>query len=411
MTAQVRIDQARWWSLTNQPFYGSLAMSLADVVDTSIKTACTDGQTIHWNPDFVETLSDPELRFVLLHETLHCAHQHLWRLPITPKGNEAGDHEINLTLTALPGIEMPEGGLADPQYENLSCEEILGRLPDEPEDDSSGSGGDGQPDADQQPGGGQPDASQPGDQPGGGKPDPCGSFTAPAVPAAGDASGSEPAVASPEQLRDDWEIRVHQAAQAAQAMGQGDIPGDMERNLERMRHQTVDWRREMSDFVRSAMSSRNDWSRAARRHAWQPVIYPRRRVDDFGTVIFARDTSGSVSDETCAQYSALISDCVSELGCEGLVIDCDTRIQAEYVIMDHEDCPLTAKGGGGTKFWPVFDRAEELIAQGQQIAGIIYLTDLAGQFPESSDIATLWMATSDREVPFGRTVRIENLDR
>lgn len=405
---QTRVDQARWWSLTNQPFYGSLAMSLADVIDPSIQTAATDGKTIRWNPEFVETLTDEEVRFILLHETLHCAHLHPWRLPATAKGNEAADHEINLTLAAVPGITMPQGGLADPQYRELSCEEIFGRMgDDDPESPDGGEGG-GQPGDQGQPGqggglpgDGPPDSGNGDPQKGEGRPDPCGSFTAPAAdPANGEGQ-------QPEELRDDWEGRVIQASQAAQAMGQGTIPGDMERLLERMRHQAVDWRREMADFVRDAMSTRNDWSRAARRHAWQPVIYPRRRVDSLGTVIFARDTSGSVSDKVISEYCALISDCVSEQNCEGIVIDCDARIQAEYTIMDHEECPLTAKGGGGTKFWPVFDRAAELIAQGQQIAGVVYLTDLMGEFPAAApDIATLWVATSDRQVPFGRTVRI-----
>jgi predicted metal-dependent peptidase len=392
VTAQTRIDQARWWALTNQPFYGSLAMSLGDAVDSSIDTACTDGKLIRWNPDFVEKLTDPELRFLLLHETLHCAHQHLWRLPATAKGNEAGDHEINLTLAAVPGISMPEGGLADPQYQDLSCEEILGRLGDDDEQDQGGQPGDQGDES--QPSQGQQGQGQPG------KPDVCGAFTQPA------ADASQP---GDQQLRDDWEIRVHQAAQAAQAMGQGDIPGDMQRNLDRMRRQTIDWRREMSDFVRNAISTRNDWSRSARRHAWQPVIYPRRRVDSFGTIIFARDTSGSVDDGTVAEYSALISDCLAETGCEGIVIDCDSRIQEEYWISPHEGCPLTAQGGGGTDFRPVFNRVDELVAQGQEVSGIVYLTDLnasPSRFPEDSDVATLWMSTTDQKGPFGRTVRI-----
>lgn len=390
--AQLRIDQARWWALTNQPFYGSLAMNLADVLDNSTSTASTNGRVINWNPEFVDTLSDPELRFVLLHEALHCAHQHLWRLPANSKGNEAGDREINLTLATVPGIEMPQGGLADPQFQGLSCEEILGRLGDEDESPS------GQPDS----GDGQSSGNQSGSDPAGGQPDPCGSFTQPATdptPADGGDGGEQ-------ELRDEWAGQVIQASQAAQALGQGTIPGDMDRLLKRMRQQDVDWRREMADFVKDAMSTRNDWSRSARRHACQPVIYPRRRVDSLGTVIFARDTSGSINDEICAEFSALISDCVSEMGCEGLVIDCDSRIQAEYSIANGDECPLTAKGGGGTDFRPVFDRADELVALGEQVAGIVYLTDLYGSAPESSEIPTLWVATSDRQPAFGRAVRV-----
>jgi predicted metal-dependent peptidase len=406
MTAQVKIDQARWWAITNQPFYGSLAMSLGDVIDPSIQTAATDGKVIRWSPDYVETLTDQEVRFILLHETLHCAHQHLWRLPATSKGNEAGDHEINLTLQGIPGIEMPQGGLADPQYQGLSCEEILGRLPkDEDDEQGGGSGGSGGEDGQQQEdssGGSSPDSGgQQQDGAGDGKPDPCGSFTAPKQPEVNVEQGP-----SPEELRDEWENRVIQANQAAQAMGQGTIPGDMERLLERMRHQQIDWRREMSDFVRDAMSVRNDWSRAARRHAWQPVLYPRKRSDELGKIVFARDTSGSVSDDQLSTYSALITDCLAETGCSGLVLDADRVIQDEIELAPGDECPLKAKGGGGTDFRPVFNRVEEIIAMGEPVAGIVYITDLYGPAPDTSEIPTLWIATTNQEGPFGRTVHI-----
>jgi predicted metal-dependent peptidase len=81
--AMTRIDQARWWILRHEAFYGALVMSLADVIDTGIPTACTDGRVIRWNPTFVAGLSTKELRGVLMHETLHCAHGHLWRIPAT----------------------------------------------------------------------------------------------------------------------------------------------------------------------------------------------------------------------------------------------------------------------------------------------------------------------------------------
>jgi predicted metal-dependent peptidase len=400
-SAALRIDRARWWALSNQPFYGSLAMSLPDVMDSSIDTAATDGRTIRWNPKFVDGLTDSELRFVLLHETLHCAHQHMWRLPADERGNAAADHEINLTLNTLAGVDMPTDGLADPQYAGMACEDILRAMP-EPEPDPDGDQGSGDS-------GDSGDQAAAGDSPGNGKPDPCGSFTA---PAADDGSGSpadpQQAAQAQQQLREDWETRVIQAAQAQQALGVGDLPGDMARMLDKIRHQAVDWRREMADFVKDAASTRNDWSRAARRHAWQSVIYPRKRADDVGTVIFARDTSGSVDDRTVAEYSALITDCMAETGCSGLVLDVDTSIRAEYVLDGFTECPLTAKGGGGTDFRPVFNRADEMVAAGEHIAGIVYLTDLYGPAPDSSEIPTLWLATSDKHGKFGRTVRIES---
>jgi predicted metal-dependent peptidase len=403
MSTQTRIDRARWWALTNQPFYGSLAMRLPDKFDPSTDTAYTDGRVIAWNPTWVESLTDEQLRFALLHETLHCAHQHMWRLPADKRGNEAGDHEINLTLQGIQGISMPEGiAYCDAHYRGMACEEILGQLP-EPE----GGGGGGGDDGDDQNGGG---ASGPGGQPGKpgeGEPGPGSHFGPPAGGEGGPQGDPQAKAEASQQLRDEWEGAVIQAAQAAQALGQGSVPGDLQRILDKIRHQSIDWRREMADFVKDAMSTRNDWSRSTRRHAWQPVIYPRKRSDELGKVIFVRDTSGSVNDAQLSAYSALITECISETGCTGLLIDADATIQAEYELSGFEPCPLTAKGGGGTDFRPVFDRADELVAMGDHVAGIVYITDLCGPAPATSEIPTLWLSTTSQDGPFGRTVRIE----
>lgn len=413
MSIQTRIDRARWWALTNQPFYGALAMRLPDVMRPDIETAHTNGSEIAWNPTFVESLTDEELRFVLLHETLHCAHQHMWRLPADERGNIAGDHAINLTLKDIPGIKMPEGGLADPQYAGMAEEDILGSLPQPEPEDSGGGGGEGG-----EGGGGesQSGASQSGQgsesqsgagKPGKGKPDPCGSFGPPAADASGDGPvDAEAQAQASQELRDAWDGAVIQAAQAAQAMGVGTIPGDLQRILERIRHQSIDWRGEMEDFVKSAMSQRNDWTRSSKRHSWQSVIYPRKRANEVGKIIFVRDTSGSVSDKQLSVYSALITECLAETGCHGVVIDADRVIKDEIELEPGDVCPLHAKGGGGTDFRPAFERADEL-AEDEVIAGLVYITDLCGPAPDDSDIPTLWLSTTKKEGPFGRTVLIE----
>ena len=86
-SAQTQIDRARFWALTTPQvaFYGALACNLKDVIDPTVETASTNGKVIKWNPTFVESLTPQEVRFVLLHEVLHCAHGHFWRLPITDR--------------------------------------------------------------------------------------------------------------------------------------------------------------------------------------------------------------------------------------------------------------------------------------------------------------------------------------
>lgn len=455
MDTKTRIDQARWWTLTHEPFYGQLSSKLGDVITESVDTAATNGRVIKWSPDYVAALNDPKVRFVLLHETLHCGHLHPWRLPADELGNEAGDHAINLVLSELcrkyPGeLEMPADVLCDAKYVGMAEEDILADLKsrqqppqqdgddnddndsdddqDQDEDDegdSSGSSagddddqgddsGDDDGDSDEQSGSGDDDADASESGQGGsgsGKGDSCGSFTEPEP----DDPGTDPATAAAEaqELREDWASSVIQAAQAAQALGRGDIPADMLRELDRLRHQSIDWRGEMADFVKSTQATRPDWKRSGRRYATAPVIYPRRIADSVGKVVFVRDTSGSISNEIASEFTALITDCLQEVGCEGLVVDCDDAIHAEYEVTGYDECPAIAHGCGGTDFRPVFDRVEGMVAMGEQIAGVVYLTDLQGPAPESSDIPTLWLATPSPfkfyDPPkFGRVVEIES---
>jgi predicted metal-dependent peptidase len=99
---------------------------------------------------------------------------------------------------------------------------------------------------------------------------------------------------------------------------------------------------------------------------------------------------------------------MSETGCDALVLDCDTSIRAEYELSGCDPVPLRAKGGGGTDFRPVFNRADEMVAAGEHVAGVVYLTDLYGPQPDASELATLWLCTSGEVGKFGRTVRIES---
>lgn len=411
MNTPIIIDKARWWALTTPhvAFYGALAGNLPDVISPSCKTACTDGTRITWNPDYLAKLTEEEVRFVLLHETLHCAHGHFWRLPINAKGNQAGDYAINRTLESIPGIKMPEGGLLDHAYDGLCEEEILARLPEPP---PGGKGGKpGKPDPTGQGG-------NPGDQEGEGEPedgegDPggCGGFEAPQPTV--DGKGKPKPAPTTEELKERWERNIVQADQVARSLGQGNAPADMQRVLDRIKAPgQVDWRQATADFARTALSARNDWSRGprSRPNMDRSPVYPRRRQNDVGTIICVRDTSGSISNEIAAAFTGHIAEVMAELNCSALVMDCDTVIAGEYRL-DHGDLPpLDAKGGGGTDFRPPFARARELIEQGEAIAGIIYLTDLCGDEPDEVDVPVpvLWLSTDPKATAkTGITVPIE----
>jgi predicted metal-dependent peptidase len=208
-------------------------------------------------------------------------------------------------------------------------------------------------------------------------------------------------------MQEKWQRALVAADMAAKSLGRGNVPADLQRLIDSLTAPTrVDWRQETADFVRSSVATRNDWTRSARRMATAPVIYPRRKVNDTGRVLFVRDTSGSINDKLVGEITALIAQCTADLGCSSIVVDCDAEIHAEHWLEAGEEAPTKAQGGGGTDFRPVFVRAAELIEAGEPLAGIVYLTDLEGPEPDETDIPTLWLSTTANVAKTGRTVAI-----
>lgn len=75
-----RLLLSRMRLLNNHGFFGLLLMHMIfAMTDTQTETACTDGIRISFNPKFLESLSDRELDFVLMHEILHVVLQHCLR--------------------------------------------------------------------------------------------------------------------------------------------------------------------------------------------------------------------------------------------------------------------------------------------------------------------------------------------
>ena len=81
-----RLLLSRMRILCNHGFYGLLLMHMVYSIDEKLKTACTDGIRITFGTDFLDSLTDSELDFVMMHEILHVVLQHCLR-------GEDHDHE------------------------------------------------------------------------------------------------------------------------------------------------------------------------------------------------------------------------------------------------------------------------------------------------------------------------------
>ena len=74
--------------LSKQPFFGVLLMNFRMALDKTTSTSYTDGTRLSFNPDFLKSLSDTELELVMMHEVLHAALGHPFRVQ--------ADYEIDL---------------------------------------------------------------------------------------------------------------------------------------------------------------------------------------------------------------------------------------------------------------------------------------------------------------------------
>ena len=145
----LRIQKARTSLILDHPFFGSLLFRLKGRECRSVQTMATDGVSLFYNPDFVETLNAASLAGTLAHEVMHPAlHHHVRRSGRDPKRwNVACDFAINPLLVDA-GLSLPDGVLIDDRFRGMSAEQIYNLLESdwesesETEQDSGKEGGD-----------------------------------------------------------------------------------------------------------------------------------------------------------------------------------------------------------------------------------------------------------------------------
>lgn len=120
------------------PFYGEVLLRVPVAVNRSIKTACTNGSEIQFNPDYFKTLSPGERNFVIMHEVLHIILRHcvrrgkrsavLWNVAADIIVNDflfkiIEENDFESTFFQVP----PNGIYADVNY-SATTENIYARL-------------------------------------------------------------------------------------------------------------------------------------------------------------------------------------------------------------------------------------------------------------------------------------------
>jgi predicted metal-dependent peptidase len=387
------IEQSYIQLICSHPFFASMLLHLQRVEDWSCPTMWTDGTRLGYNPQFVLSLPADELRGVLAHEVVHVASLHPWRRQTRkPKPwNVACDHVVN-DIVLEAGFALPEGRL-DP-IPDTSAEELYQDPLGEDSGDGAGAGaGEGGEGAGK--GNGHGDSEDPGG---------CGE-----VRDATNADGSDMTQADRERAMQEARIRVQQAATAAKR--RGTLPAGLARLVEEALDPQVPWKELLSRFIDGNTKHDLSWSHPNRRYLAQGLIVPGLWSPGFADVLFAADTSGSVSDDDLKQVCTEILACLELYQERGEDVElhmlwCDAAVYPQAISCWDE--ALRPAGRGGTSFAPVFAHIEE---QELTPRAVVFATDgQCDDFGPPPPYPVLWVLTSDHNhrfaPPFGEVAYI-----
>lgn len=377
MSAQSKMVAARTSLILEQPFFGSLALSLHIKEDATCDTAWVDGRTLGYNPAFIDALSHEKTTALVAHEVMHCALGHPWRRDARAmkNWNIACDKTINTELRDA-GFILPEDAYYSEDEEiGKSSEWIFARLGEdekpEPEEDGNGKS----------------------------KPDPLGELR--------DAPTGTDETGEPAPTEQEWKERVIGAMSQAKLAGK--LPAGMVRAIQQALKPRLDVRSLLLRFFSERATADYSWSKPNTRYIAQGLYLPSLDSRSLGNVSIMVDTSGSI-DETSLDYArGIVESVIEECNPSSVTVYyADAAVCGIERFEQGEPLKWEPIGGGGTNFCPVLEAIEEA----EEAVCILCISDLDGTFPEvAPNIPVVWLVAESYRgfltAPFGEQIQID----
>ena len=395
-----KIIVARVGLLLRHPFFGNMATRLKiQSCDDWCPTAATDGRHLYYNTQFFNELTEKQIEFVIAHEILHCAFDHLTRREDRQPTlhNIACDYLVNNLLvregigekvTQIPIIQdfKYEGWSSEQVYDDLyeNCEKInlsdLGELLDEHidwEDDGSDKGNKDK-----------------------GKTNGKGKSKAPKY--------------SKEELRKIKEEIKEGMMQAAQAAGAGNVPGEIARMIKELTEPKMNWREIIQQQIQSTIKNDYTFSRPSRKGWHVGAILPGMNFEETIDIAIGFDMSGSIGDDQGRDFLSEVKGIMDQY--KDFKIKCwcfDTKVYNEQDFSQDSGEELVdykLMGGGGTEFMCNWQYMKDNDIQPKKF---IMFTDGYpwGQWGEEDYCETVFVIHGHHdknfEAPFGVTTHYE----
>lgn len=432
MTAKDKIAKAKNVIANHHDILMPALAAIEEIIveNDPLLTACTNGEQTRYGAQYVDTLNIQQTVGLIVHEVLHPLLGHLTRLAnqfaTDPHLTNIGaDYEINNFVTiynedaAFPIVLPPDAYVDVEKYGTLAAEVIIRKLyednplppppppppPTDPEGDQDG------PEGDQD----GPEGDKEGDKEGGtdgreGNKEGKGSGNGQPQRQPYSSGEFEPAKtpAKAKEISDKWKEILSSTIQTAKLRGKGG--GKFIQKLEELLEPPLDLEALLDKYTTEFCLS-DESIRADKRYlAYHDICITGMEDEQHGTLVFVKDTSGSINDDILKSVASIVQGASTKLRPRRLiVIDVDAEVQHVEEFGPNDDIPAEAKGRGGTDFRPAFDFIENNLEEARVI---IYFTDGYGDFPEEEpSIPTLWVTygLEDDGFPFGQVVNMNEL--
>ena len=460
-----RLLLSRMRILYNHGFYGLLLMHMIYAVSEEIETACTDGVRITFGIDFLDSLSDSELDFVMMHEILHVVLQHCFRGDVEdPEAyNIAADIVVNSNIMLENGmkassITLSKYGIAmhvapdGKEGHEYTAEQLYAMLPKNlnkkgnnksPGSAVGGAKKENKKGNNKSPGSAVGGAKKenkkgnnksPGSAVGGAKKENKKGNNK--SPGSADGRAKKEIAKDKHQpvwvwddhsqwgkyeeddtLRDVWVKRFEDAAEAIEIRDpsntRGLLPAFAERILKELKKPQTDWRTILNDFIQEEVVDYS-FTPPDRRFDDSPFFLPdfngkEDRVED---ILFMIDTSGSMSDDMIAAAYSEVKGAIDQFNgkLKGWLGFFDAAIIKPQPFSDENEFKIIKPaGGGGTDFQIIFEYVFHHMSD-KLPASIIILSDGYAPFPQeklAGGIPVLWLLNNEEvNPPWGKVARI-----
>ena len=247
-------------------------------IDDTVPTACTNGRDEQYGRAFVESMTDAELRFVILHECRHKLYRHL----ITWKYLHDKDHECaNMACDYVINLEIAEEnkdgfatmpvdkdgkliGLLDERFRGMNSHEVFNIIYEEKEQDGGGGEGDGE---------------------------------------TLDSHDWDGATEMTEGEKTSLQQEIDQAVRQG-ALSAGKMGAEGNRAIDALLQPEIDWREVLREFVSQTCAGKDysTYNRPNRRYMSAGLYMPSAISESVGELVIAIDTSGSIRQSDLTKF-------------------------------------------------------------------------------------------------------------